>query len=105
MKKLILPLLVLIIVLAACGNNGGSGKSDSKEETKSYKLDSGKTIKSLKILNVVAPTFAGGLHKLGANIVAVNNQVDQSPILKEKFKDTTKIGEADVEKVAKKNLI
>ena len=45
MKKLILPLLVLIIVLAACGNNGGSGKSDSKEETKSYKLDSGKTIK------------------------------------------------------------
>lgn len=53
MKKLILPLLVLIIVLAACGNNGGSGKSDSKEETKSYKLDSGKTIKSLKILNVL----------------------------------------------------
>ena len=52
MKKLILPLLVLIIVLA-CGNNGGSGKSDSKEETKSYKLDSGKTIKSLKILNVL----------------------------------------------------
>lgn len=53
MKKLILPLLVLIIVLAACGNNGGSGKSDSKEETKSYKLDSGKTIKSLKIPNVL----------------------------------------------------
>ena len=52
MKKLILPLLVLIIVLAACGNNGGSGKSDSKEETKSYKLDSGKP-KNLKILNVL----------------------------------------------------
>ena len=105
MKKLILPLLVLIIVLAACGNNGGSGKSDSKEETKSYKLDSGKTIKipkDPKRIAVVAPTFAGGLHKLGANIVAVNKQVDQSPILKEKFKDTTKIGEADVEKVAKK---
>ena len=88
MKKLILPLLVLIIVLAACGNNGGSGKSDSKEETKSYKLDSGKTIKipkDPKRIAVVAPTFAGGLHKLGANIVAVNNQVDQSPILKEKF--------------------
>lgn len=105
MKKLILPLLVLIIVLAACGNNGGSGKSDSKEETKSYKLDSGKTIKipkDPKRIAVVAPTFAGGLHKLGANIVAVNNQVDQSPILKNKFKDTTKIGEADVEKVAKK---
>ena len=106
MKKLILPLLVLIIVLAACGNNGGSGKSDSKEETKSYKLDSGiKNPKDPKRIAVVAPTFAGGLHKLGANIVAVNNQVDQSPILKEKFKDTTKIGEADVEKVAKKNLI
>ena len=103
MKKLILPLLVLIIVLA-CGNNGGSGKSDSKEETKSYKLDSGKTIKipkDPKRIAVVAPTFAGGLHKLGANIV-VNNQVDQSPILKEKFKDTTKIGEATLRKLLRK---
>ena len=105
MKKLILPLLVLIIVLAACGNNGGSGKSDSKEETKSYKLDSGKTIKipkDPKRIAVVAPTFAGGLHKLGANIVAVNNQVDQSPILKEKFKTRLKLVKLTLRKLLRK---
>ena len=106
MKKLIFPLIALMIVLAACGNGGSndSSKSGSKEETKSYKLDSGKTIKipkDPKRIAVVAPTFAGGLHKLGANIVAVSNQVDQSPILKDKFKDVTKIGDQDVEKVAK----
>ncbi len=41
MKKLLFPLLVLVLILAACGNKSDS---DKKEETKSYKLDSGKSI-------------------------------------------------------------
>ena len=59
-----------------------------KKKQKSYKLDSGKTIKipkDPKRIAVVAPTFAGGLHKLGANIVAVNNQVDQKSNFKRKI--------------------
>ncbi|CAM4154372.1 ferrichrome ABC transporter substrate-binding protein [Staphylococcus schweitzeri] len=101
MKKLLLPLIILVLVLAACGNQGG--KND-KAETKSYKMDDGKTVdipKNPKRIAVVAPTYAGGLKKLGANIVAVNQQVDQSKILKDKFKGVTKIGDGDVEKVAK----
>ena len=41
MKKLVFPLLVLVLILAACGNKSDS---DKKEETKSYKLDSGKSL-------------------------------------------------------------
>src|SRR5699024_11546742 len=50
---------------------------------------------------VVAPTYAGGIKYLGGKIVAVNEQVDNSHILKDKFKDVEKVGENDVEKVAK----
>ncbi|ORO12717.1 diglucosyl diacylglycerol synthase [Staphylococcus aureus] len=101
MKKLLLPLIIMLLVLAACGNQG---EKNNKAETKSYKMDDGKTVdipKDPKRIAVVAPTYAGGLKKLGANIVAVNQQVDQSKVLKDKFKGVTKIGDGDVEKVAK----
>lgn len=101
MKKLLFPLLVLVLILAACGNKSDS---DKKEETKSYKLDSGKSLdipKNPERIAVVAPTYAGGIKYLGGNIVAVNEQVDSSKLLKDKFKDVEKIGENDVEKVAK----
>ncbi|AID42089.1 ABC transporter substrate-binding protein [Staphylococcus xylosus] len=101
MKKLLFPLLVLVLILAACGNKSDS---DKKEETKSYKLDSGKSIdipKKPQRIAVVAPTYAGGIKYLGGDIVAVNEQVDSSKLLKDKFKGVDKIGENDVEKVAK----
>ncbi|WP_214307263.1 ABC transporter substrate-binding protein [Staphylococcus pseudoxylosus] len=101
MKKLLFPLLVLVLILAACGNKSDS---DKKEATKSYKLDSGKSIdipKKPERIAVVAPTYAGGIKYLGGNIVAVNEQVDSSKLLKDKFKGVEKIGENDVEKVAK----
>lgn len=101
MKKLLFPLLVLVLILGACGNKSDS---DKKEATKSYKLDSGKSIdipKKPERIAVVAPTYAGGIKYLGGNIVAVNEQVDSSKLLKDKFKGVEKIGENDVEKVAK----
>lgn len=101
MKKLLFLLLVLVLILAACGNKSDS---DKKEATKSYKLDSGKSIdipKKPERIAVVAPTYAGGIKYLGGNIVAVNEQVDSSKLLKDKFKGVEKIGENDVEKVAK----
>ncbi|RIM88131.1 ferrichrome ABC transporter substrate-binding protein [Staphylococcus xylosus] len=101
MKKLLFPLLVLVLILAACGNKSDS---DKKEETKSYKLDSGKSIdipKKPQRIAVVAPTYAGGIKYLGGDIVVVNEQVDSSKLLKDKFKGVEKIGENDVEKVAK----
>lgn len=48
----------------------------------------------------MAPTYAGGLKYLDANIVGVSDQVDQSPVLAKQFKDVDKVGAEDVEKVA-----
>ncbi|MFQ3783612.1 ABC transporter substrate-binding protein [Staphylococcus saprophyticus] len=105
MKKLLFPLLALMLILAACGNKSDSdSNSNKKEETKSYKLDSGKSIdipKNPERIAVVAPTYGGGIKYLGGKIVAVNEQVDNSKLLKDKFKGVEKIGENDVEKVAK----
>lgn len=81
----------MVLVLAACGQ---SKDADKKEDTKSYTMDDGKKVnipKNPKRIAVVAPTYAGGLKKLGANIVAVSNQVDQSKVLKDKFKDVEKL--------------
>ena len=102
MKKLLFPLIALVLILAACGNKSDS--DSSKEDTKSYKQDSGKSIdvpKNPKRIAVVAPTYAGGIKYLDGKIVAVNKQVDSSKLLKDKFKGVEKIGENDVEKVAK----
>ncbi|MBF7024724.1 ABC transporter substrate-binding protein [Staphylococcus kloosii] len=104
MKKLLLPLIALVLILAACGNKKDSDDKSKKEATKSYTLDSGKKIdipKDPKRIAAVAPTYAPGLKYLGANLVAVSNQVDQSSVIKDKFKGVTRIGDNDVEKVAK----
>lgn len=94
MKKLIFPIIVMVLILAACGKQSESGSDSKKEDTKAYKLDSGKKIdipKNPERIAVVAPTYAGGIKYLGGNIVAVNEQVDSSNILKDKFKDVEKV--------------
>ena len=104
MKKLIFPIIIMVLILAACGKKSESGSDSNKEDTKAYTLDSGKKIdipKNPERIAVVAPTYAGGIKYLGGKIVAVNEQVDNSHILKDKFKDVEKVGENDVEKVAK----
>ena len=43
MKKLLIPLIVLVLVLAACGN--GSDDNGDKNDKKTYKQDDGKKVK------------------------------------------------------------
>lgn len=104
MKKLLLPLLVLVLVLAAC-SNGSEDKSSKKDSEKTtYKQDSGDKVKipkNPKRIVVLGATYAGGLKQLDANIVGVANIVDDSKVLKEKFKDVEKVDAENVESVAK----
>jgi len=104
MKKLILPLLALVLILAACGN-GSNDKASKKDEAKTtYKQDSGEKVKipkHPKRIVVLGATYAGGLKQLDANVVGVANIVDDSKVLKNKFKDVDKVDPENVESVAK----
>ncbi len=104
MKKLILPLLALMLILAACGN-GSSDKASKKDTEKTtYKQDSGDKVKipkHPKRIVVLGATYAGGLKQLDANVVGVANIVDDSKVLKDKFKDVDKVDPENVESVAK----
>ncbi|MCE5090433.1 ferrichrome ABC transporter substrate-binding protein [Staphylococcus devriesei] len=105
MKRLLVALLVFVIALAACGNNSDDSSSkDSKKDTKSYTTDSGDKVKipkNPKRIVVLGTTYAGGLKELDANIQAVAKNVDDSSVLKDKFKDVKKIDPENVEAVTK----
>lgn len=104
MQKWFIPLVAMILLLAACGQNKEEKSAQSDVKTLALKTAEGKqNVKipqSPKRIVVLAPTYAGGLKYLDANIVGVSNQVEQSPILKKHFKDIDKVGNDDVEKVA-----
>lgn len=104
MQKWLIPLVAMILLLAACGQNKEEKSAQSDVKTLALKTAEGKqNVKipqSPKRIVVLAPTYAGGLKYLDANIVGVSNQVDQSPILKKHFKDIDKVGNDNVEKVA-----
>ena len=102
MKKLLIPLIVLVLVLAACGN--GSDDNGDKNDKKTYKQDDGKKVKvpkHPKRVVVLGTTYAGGLKQLDTNIVGVANLVDDSKVLKKKFKGVKKVDPEKVESVAK----
>ncbi|OFK77607.1 ABC transporter substrate-binding protein [Staphylococcus sp. HMSC071G07] len=102
MKKLLIPLIVLVLVLAACGN--GSDDNGDKNDKKTYKQDDGKKVKVPKHpkgVVVLGTTYAGGLKQLDTNIVGVANIVDDSKVLKKKFKGVKKVDPEKVESVAK----
>ncbi|MDW4247773.1 ABC transporter substrate-binding protein [Staphylococcus saprophyticus] len=104
MKKLIFPLLALMLILAACGNNSSDDALKKDKEEKTYTQDSGKKVKipkDPKRIVVLGATYAGGLKELDANIVGVANIVDDSKVLKDKFKDVDKVDAENVESVAK----
>ncbi|MDW3940136.1 ABC transporter substrate-binding protein [Staphylococcus saprophyticus] len=104
MKKLIFPLLALMLILAACGNNSSDDASKKDKKEKTYTQDSGKKVKipkDPKRIVVLGATYAGGLKELDANIVGVAKIVDDSKVLKDKFKDVDKVDAENVESVAK----
>lgn len=108
MRKLLMVVIALALLVAACGNNSEDkgNKDKSGKETVSYKLDDGKKIdipKKPKRIVVLAPSYVGGFLHLGVKPVGVPASTDQTPILKDKIKGITKVSEDNVEQVAKLN--
>lgn len=101
MKKLVSFIILAVLLLSACSNES---KYNEEKSTKTYTLGNGKKVnipKHPKRIAVVANTYAGGIKYLGGNIIGVTKDIEKSSVLKEKFKNTAKLNENDVEKVAK----
>lgn len=104
MKNAIKVLVILISTLLLATACSDSEDKQSKNAVKSYKLDSGKSIKipkNPKRIVVIADTYAGGIKYLGGHIVGVNKDVEQSDILDKQFKKTKKINAENVEAITK----
>nr|WP_263314933.1 ABC transporter substrate-binding protein [Mammaliicoccus sp. Marseille-Q6498] len=105
MKRLLMLIMALAIIVAACGNKADNKEKDSKssKDTVSYKLDNGKKIdipKKPKRIVVLAPSYVGGFLHLGVKPVGVPSSTDQTPVLKDKIKGIKKVSENNVEQVA-----
>ncbi|OEL00304.1 iron-siderophore ABC transporter substrate-binding protein [Staphylococcus saprophyticus] len=96
MKRLIVLFLSLLIILSACGQN-----KDSNKETKTFKTQSGKSIKIPKHPKriVVLTSNFGNFKDLGVTPVGVNNDFPKSKYINEK--GAKRVGSEDVEGVAK----
>lgn len=102
MKKVFLMVLCSILFLAACTHT--NHKEKASQETRTYKLENGKTTtvpKNPKRVAVLTGFYVGDFIELGIKPIAVSNIVQDSSILKSHLKGTTFIGEGDVEKLAK----
>ena len=102
MKKLLLPvLLILTLVIAACGNTEkkDDAASGSKNETITYKSENGdiKVPANPKRVVVLAG-FAGNVMALDVPVVGVDSWSKANPKF-DKLKDVTEVSEENVEKI------
>ncbi|MCD8777985.1 ABC transporter substrate-binding protein [Mammaliicoccus sciuri] len=109
MKKFIVFALSLVLFLAACGSNEGKEKSDetksdSTSNTKTFKQDDGKKVKipkEPKRIVVLHPTYIGALVEFGHKPVGVLDFVKQNKTLDEATKGATRVGQENIEQIAK----
>ena len=108
MKKwLWLCVAVLLLALAACGNeeekgnNEGTTKEETSNDTIIYTKSDGTEIEVPADPQrvVVLATYAGDVIKLGANIVGVDSWSADNPEFDKYLKDATVVSNEDVEKI------
>ncbi|MEX6014757.1 ABC transporter substrate-binding protein [Mammaliicoccus sciuri] len=108
MKKFIVFALSLVLLLAACGSNEGKEKAEETKSdssnTKTFKQDDGKKVKipkNPKRIVVLHPTYIGALVKFGHKPVGVLDFVKQNKTLDEATKGATRVGQENIEQIAK----
>ena len=101
MKKFLLPVLLLLtLVIAACGNTDKKEdtSSDTKKETITYKSENGDVeVPADPKRVVVLAGFAGNVMALDVPLVGVDSWSKSNP--KFDLKDVTEVSEENVEKV------
>ena len=102
MKKLIMPMLILLtLLLAACSNDENSEKNDSAEgDTITYESETGPVeVPANPERVVVLSSYAGDLIKLGVNIVGVDTWSADNPNFQEALEGAEVISNQDLEKI------
>ncbi|MFP7471338.1 iron-hydroxamate ABC transporter substrate-binding protein [Niallia taxi] len=103
-KKLIPFILLLVLIISACGNKttGTSGEETKKEEdsTITYESENGPIEVPADPQRVVALTNAGYVLKLGVNLVGVDSWSMTNPRYADELKDVEVVSEDNIEKIA-----
>lgn len=92
-------IFTIILLLSGCGNYN---TSDKKGDLKEYKQDNGTIVKvpvSPKKVAVLNAFYVGDFIQLGVTPIAVPDWTNDSNILRPHLKNSTLIGEGDIEKL------
>ncbi|ASS87603.1 ABC transporter substrate-binding protein [Geobacillus lituanicus] len=107
MRKTWLSLLLLLaLVLSACGNaaddqkNNSASPKEKKTETITYQSENGPVeVPANPKRVVVLSTFAGHVLALDVPVVGVDSWSKMSPLFQEKLKDAEVVTDEDIEKI------
>ncbi|WP_053366561.1 iron-hydroxamate ABC transporter substrate-binding protein [Bacillus sp. FJAT-27245] len=98
-------LLVLALVLSACGSNSGdknneAAKKDEKPETITYQSENGPVeVPAHPKRVVVLSSYAGNVLALGVNIVGVDSWSKMNPRFEDKLKNAEEVTDENLEKI------
>ncbi|KMY32749.1 ABC transporter substrate-binding protein [Lysinibacillus xylanilyticus] len=105
MKKWLLPMfMIVVLVLAACGNKEEKADEGSKDkasaETITYQSESGPIeVPANPKRVVVLSSFVGDLLKLGVNVVGIDSWTADNPNFQDEIKDAVVVENTDIEKI------
>ena len=102
MKKYILLLLVMTLLLAACGKKSAETEKadETRSETRIFETVKGEIEIPDKPMRIVTDFYGGELLSVGANVVGVEPTAFDHPFIQDQLKDAQEIGQpVNVEKV------
>jgi iron complex transport system substrate-binding protein len=104
MKKVLFPLvLILMLVISACSNNSSEKKDSAKKEepkTFTYESETGPVeVPSNPKRVILLSGFTGNVLSLGVNVVGVDVWSKNNPTFTEEMKDVAEVSDENLEKI------
>lgn len=102
MKKLLMPLLLIVLIVSACGDTNNKDEinpsNSSDSETITYESETGPIeVPANPERVVVLSGYTGDVLHLGVNVVGVDTWSKNNPTFAEELKDVKEVSEEDLE--------